>query len=215
MNELEKFDEEYTQNGVLKKTINSDSLSETKSIPNLAEQVSTNQTIVEGQIHASVEIQDQGRIKVQDGYINFKNRSSDPATNRSVIGDFAVVNSQLSRFNGTDWIPVGSTNGTEFENNSLREDANLLAYYRLEGNGNDALGNFNLTSTGTTTVIYSTAYGKFNQGANMVTGDRFLRILDNLGITGGSITLAGWFTIYTQPSTDTLIGLEAREKKNE
>ena len=44
---------------------------------------------------------------------------------------------------------------------SLFSDANLVSYYKLEGNSNDSKGSNNGTDT---SVDYGTAYGKFGQG---------------------------------------------------
>jgi hypothetical protein len=50
----------------------------------------------------------------------------------------------------------------ELASTGLFSDANLVAYWKFEGNSNDSKGSNNGTDT---SVTYGTAYGKFNQGA--------------------------------------------------
>ena len=50
----------------------------------------------------------------------------------------------------------------ELINLSLYNDANLIAYYRFEGNSNDTKGSYNGTDT---SMSYGSSYGKFGQGA--------------------------------------------------
>lgn len=50
----------------------------------------------------------------------------------------------------------------ELFHNSLFSDANLVGYWRLEGNSNDSKGSNNGSDTA---IIYGTAYGKYGQGA--------------------------------------------------
>jgi len=52
---------------------------------------------------------------------------------------------------------------TELYSTSFFSDANLKAYWRLEGNSNDAKNSYNGTDTN---ITYGTDYGKFNQGAS-------------------------------------------------
>lgn len=53
----------------------------------------------------------------------------------------------------------------ELNSNALLSDANLVSYWRLEGNSNDSKSTNNGTDTG---ITYNASYGKFGQGALFV-----------------------------------------------
>lgn len=73
----------------------------------------------------------------------------------------------------------------------------LVAYYKLDGNSNDAHGSNNGIDTN---VSYNASYGKIGQGAS-VTGNGKIVTSSNVGISGqGARTMAGWFNCQTQPS---------------
>lgn len=59
--------------------------------------------------------------------------------------------------------PTSGGPAGELFSSSLYNDANLLAYYRFEGNSTDSKGGHNGTDSG---VTYGTSYGKFGQGAS-------------------------------------------------
>jgi len=78
----------------------------------------------------------------------------------------------------------------------LFSSANLKAYYRLENVNDSSAGGFTLTNNGTVTFPVA----KYNNGADFGTAntDKRLEVLNNLGIDGGAITVAGWFKMNTE-----------------
>lgn len=89
----------------------------------------------------------------------------------------------------------------EFSGNSLVNDANLVAYYKME-NANASVGTFNLTNTGG--APFNPA--KFNNGVDFgsVNNAVYLGTANNLGMTGTTpITVTGWYknqaTVGTHP----------------
>jgi hypothetical protein len=87
----------------------------------------------------------------------------------------------------------------EFINTSLYNDANLVAYYKLEDT-TDTKGGFNFTNNGTVTF----PAGVFNNCASLGTSNttKYLSVANNLGINGGNATISGWFKILTAPATN-------------
>lgn len=81
---------------------------------------------------------------------------------------------------------------------SLLNDANLVSYWRLEGNSNDSKGSNNGTDTN---ITYGASYGKFGQGASLNGSSSKIVIMSNIGIAFGGITLGGWFNLAAQPSS--------------
>ena len=74
---------------------------------------------------------------------------------------------------------------------------NIVAYYKLD-NVNDSVGSFNLTNNNT--VAFNA--GKIgNAGDGSATNtNKSLSIANNLGITGGNITISCWVNVTTAPS---------------
>lgn len=77
---------------------------------------------------------------------------------------------------------------------------NLVAYYKLDessGNAADATGN-GFTLTNTNTVGF--AAGALNNCADYGTANtnKYLRLSNNLGITGGAITISTWVKMRTE-----------------
>lgn len=75
---------------------------------------------------------------------------------------------------------------------SLFNDANLVAYYKLE-DVNDSKASFHLTNNGTTPFNS----GKYGNGANGGTSNttKYLSISNNLGIDGGNCSISAWINI--------------------
>jgi hypothetical protein len=75
----------------------------------------------------------------------------------------------------------------------------LKHYYRMEGNSNDSVGSNNGTDT---TITYSTANGKFGQGAGFTANPSKINLT---GLTGsnwtGAFTIVGWVKINTVQTT--------------
>ena len=86
----------------------------------------------------------------------------------------------------------------ELENTTLRSDANLVAYYRLEDE-TDELGSFDLTNNGTVTF----AAAKFNNGADHGSNNttKYLRVANDLGITNGSMSAVFWYNPSAAPAS--------------
>lgn|SRR3990167_3323711 len=83
---------------------------------------------------------------------------------------------------------------------SLRNDANLQAYYKLE-DVNDDLGVNNLTNNNAATFVAA----KFNNGVSggSTDADKALTIASSLGYDGGAYAVSFWLRILTEPATDT------------
>lgn len=72
---------------------------------------------------------------------------------------------------------------------ALFNDANLVSYYRLEGNSNDSKGSNNGSDLD---ITYSSANGKFNQGAGFNGSSSHINIGDQIAIASGGITISYW-----------------------
>jgi concanavalin A-like lectin/glucanase superfamily protein len=85
---------------------------------------------------------------------------------------------------------------SEVSTTSLLNDANLKAYYRLETNGTDTQGNYNLTLNGSPTFTT----GKYGDGMNLGTSNTstYAEIGNNLGITNGAITISLWVKLNNE-----------------
>lgn len=92
--------------------------------------------------------------------------------------------------------------GYAFSTTSLRSDANLKAYYKLEDES-DETGAYDLTNTGSTPFNAALYDNGSDHGAS--NSSKYLTISNNMGITGGAITMAGWFKLYAANATQTLI----------
>ena len=75
----------------------------------------------------------------------------------------------------------------------------LLAYYKLE-DVNDFFSTHTLTNFGTTQFNIGKVSNAADFGASNST--KYLRSTDDLGINGGSISMACWINITTQPGTN-------------
>lgn len=98
--------------------------------------------------------------------------------------------------------PNGIFKESEFVNNLLFTDANLLAYWKLE-NTSDSIGSNTLTNNGTT--VFNAAL--FNNGADTATTNttKFLNTSTDLGIGTGAVTIAGWVNFNSLPNGTTQI----------
>lgn len=117
------------------------------------------------------------------------NTGANPAT----YDDFYLSNADYS----TQYPTIAPTAAIELINTTLYNDANLVAYYRLE-NTNDSKASFNLTNNNT--VAFNAA--KFNNGADYgsTNTNKSLTIANKLGITGGNITFLFWFKASVTPA---------------
>lgn len=90
---------------------------------------------------------------------------------------------------------------TEIGSTTFYNDANLVAYYKLE-NVNDSKNSFNLTNNNSVTFTA----GKFNNAATFGNGstNQSLTISNNLGYTGGDVTITGWFKCTQEPGVGEL-----------
>lgn len=86
----------------------------------------------------------------------------------------------------------------EFGSTSLRNDANLKAYYKLE-NVNDDLGVNNLLNTAS--VPFNAA--QFNNGADMGVNNisKFLDSPTSLSISGGALSMTFWIKLQSNPAS--------------
>lgn len=76
----------------------------------------------------------------------------------------------------------------ELNSLSLKNDANLVAYWRMEGNSNDSKGSANGTDTA---ITYSLANGKYGQGAGF-NGSSSKIVFTNKIIPMGAKTISFW-----------------------
>lgn len=90
----------------------------------------------------------------------------------------------------------------ELFNTSFYTDADLVSYYRMEGNGNDSKGGNTLSNSGGT---FSTGNGKFNQGCGFTgSATSWLTIASFTGMPTGlnPKTTCLWFSPKSQPGTN-------------
>lgn len=82
----------------------------------------------------------------------------------------------------------------ELESTSLRGDANLQAYWKLEDVNDETANNRDLTNTGT--VTFTT--GKFGNCADTGASNstKKLTVASNCGVAGGNISINLWFNSY-------------------
>jgi len=73
---------------------------------------------------------------------------------------------------------------------TLYTDANLLYYYRLEGNSNASVGAVNGTDT---SITYSSGNGKFDQGAGFNGSTSKIALNGSTVAAGNTWTVMGWF----------------------
>lgn len=81
----------------------------------------------------------------------------------------------------------------------LRQDANIVSYYRMEGNGNDDLGTNNGTASN---VTFNTSNGKYVQGGGFNGTSSVVTVADSasLKITG-NLTICGWINLTSTAGT--------------
>ncbi len=89
----------------------------------------------------------------------------------------------------------------------LYNDANLVSYYRFEGNASDTMGNNNGSGAN---VSYGTQYGKFGQGANLNGGNSVITL--STTPPAGPFTITGW--IDPQNISSTMGIVEAINESN-
>jgi len=65
------------------------------------------------------------------------------------------------------------------------------AYYRLNGDCNDAMGAYHLINTGTATFVQ----GKFNDCVSLNGSSQYLSIADNLGVGTSAFTMSCWVNL--------------------
>lgn len=87
----------------------------------------------------------------------------------------------------------------EFKFNTLRTDANLVAYWRFEADGTDELAAYSLTAVGS--PAFSTA--KFGNGLDLGTSNSSKAEDSTSAPTnGGDFTVGGWIKVNTEPTND-------------
>ncbi len=70
----------------------------------------------------------------------------------------------------------------------------MVAYYKLDGNSNDAAGSTNGSDTN---ITYSSGNGKLNNGAGFNGTNSTVALGTGLNLAGGGMTIAGWVYINT------------------
>ena len=80
---------------------------------------------------------------------------------------------------------------------------NLVSYYKLDGNSNDAVGSNNGTDT---SITYDNAYGKINQGALSTASNKIVTGVTDLALTTFSISC--WFYATADGDFQTLMNKE-------
>lgn len=86
----------------------------------------------------------------------------------------------------------------ELYSTPLFNDANLVAYYRLESDGTDTKGTQNLTVTGSPSFVAA----KFGNGVDLGASNstKYLNAGNNLGIGSGNCSISAWVKIDTELS---------------
>ncbi len=90
---------------------------------------------------------------------------------------------------------ASSSTPSELYSNSLYNDANLVAYYRLEDSA-DSKGSYTLSANGSPSSVSA----KFNNGYSY-SASPYHNTGSNLGIIGGAVTISGWVKINANPSS--------------
>lgn len=91
----------------------------------------------------------------------------------------------------------------ELYNTRFFNDANLLSYYRFEGNSNDSKGSYNGTDNN---ISYGIDYGKFGQGAAFDAGlSSNIDIGSALQIDGLSLTISMWIKLSAEIGGESII----------
>ena len=109
----------------------------------------------------------------------------------------------IKKINGINVNNIKKLNGVnyteELYNTSFISSANLIAYYRAE-NVNDSKGAYTLTNTNS--VGFSPA--KFNNGFDFgsTNTNKVMIISNNLGITGGAMSISLWVKLNVEVSAD-------------
>lgn len=92
----------------------------------------------------------------------------------------------------------------ELQSTPLYSDANLVAYYRLEGNSNDSKGSNNGTDT---SITYNSGNGVFGQGAGLNgTSSKIVLSAFNQA-DNASFTISCWFNFTGTTLDRPLVGL--------
>jgi hypothetical protein len=125
--------------------------------------------------------------------------SNGPVTtsaSNTITGTFSSASSAYCSF---ELVAAGETY-KDLYNTPLYHDASLVAYYRLENTSDAHGGTYNLTNNGTVTFTTSV----FDKGAFLGFSNttKSLSIASDLGIAGGSCSIATWFKITTEPGTN-------------
>jgi len=91
---------------------------------------------------------------------------------------------------------------TEFNSLSLRNDANLKAYYRLENTSEEVQA---ITITNNNSVAFNAA--QFSYGADFGSSNtnKSLVATNDLGITGGAMSIALWIKLSAEISSGTWV----------
>jgi len=111
--------------------------------------------------------------------------------------------------NTSTWQTFSTTapSGTqELYNTPLYTDANLVSYYRLEGNGSDQKSAHNGTPSN---VTFGTSYGKFGQGGSFNGSNSSIALANSMGLSNTALTLTGWVkpNSFGSPTYGRLISL--------
>lgn len=88
----------------------------------------------------------------------------------------------------------------ELYNNDLYSDGNLLAYYRLNGNANAAVGTPNGTASN---VSYVT--GKYGQGASFNGSSSSISFGNNFSLNATDFSIVGWINVSSSCDSDTKV----------
>ena len=83
----------------------------------------------------------------------------------------------------------------ELYSTPLFSDANLIAYYRMEGNSNDS--STSGANGSDTSVSYNSSYGKFGQGASFNGSSSRIQAATNTALNAASAALSVSFWFYT------------------
>src|SRR5258708_21318877 len=79
----------------------------------------------------------------------------------------------------------------------LRSESNLQGYYKLEDANDFSTHSRILTNHGSTTFVAA----KFGNGARITSSAQWLGNNDNMNITGGNMSMGGWFKMAAAPTS--------------
>lgn len=131
------------------------------------------------------------------GYIGAQENGT-PTANGVTLDDIAHFSRALTP--GEVFKLYQGVEPKELNSTTLATDANLVSYYRLEGNGSDTKNTNNASAT--TNVSFGTSYGMVTQGALFNGSSAYITVPDSASLDNtGNRTFSFWFYSSALPGT--------------